>query len=169
MQHEMIRLIDDLPDNVFGFEAVGEVRTGDHKTILDRAVDAARESHDKIRLPYVLGDDFDGYSGGAMCEDTKIGMSHLSKWEKIAIFTDHKTCQDGAKAFGWMTPGEVKVFAVANLTSAEAWAAQQRTPRRFANRWPTSPQNPNHQTPAPRPIRPPVDSVLPEDTACNFR
>lgn len=120
----MIRPIDGLPDNVIGFEAVGEVRAGDYITILDPAVDAALENHDKIRLLYVLGDDFDGYSGGAMWEDTKVGVSHLSKWEKIAIVTDHKAYQDGIKAFGWMIPGEVKVFAVADLTSAEAWAAQ---------------------------------------------
>ena len=124
VEHEMIRPIDGLPDNVIGFEAVGEVRAVDCKTILDPAVDAALENHDKIRLLYVLGDDFDGYSGGAMWEDTKVGVSHLSKWEKIAIVTDHKAYQDGKKAFGWMIPGEVKVFAVADLTSAEAWAAQ---------------------------------------------
>lgn len=120
----MIRLIDGLPDNVIGFEAVGEVRAGDYKSVLDPAVDAALENHDRVRLLYVLGDDFDGYSGGAMWEDTKIGMSHLSKWEKIAIVTDHKAYQDGIKAFGWMIPGEVKVFAVADLTNAEAWTAQ---------------------------------------------
>lgn len=120
----MIRLIDGLPDNVIGFEAVGEVRAGDYKSVLDPAVDAALGDHDKVRLLYVLGDDFDGYSGGAMWEDTKIGMSHLSKWEKIAIVTDHKAYQDGIKAFGWMIPGEVKVFAVADLTNAEAWTAQ---------------------------------------------
>ncbi|MCJ7779872.1 MAG: STAS/SEC14 domain-containing protein [Acidimicrobiia bacterium] len=95
----MIRPIDGLPDNVIGVEAVGEVRAGDYTTILDRAVDAALESHHKIRLLYVLGDDLDGYSGGAMWADTKIGMSHLSKWEKIAIVTDHKAYQDGKKGF----------------------------------------------------------------------
>ena len=124
MEHELLQLIDGLPDNVIGCEAVGEIRAGDYKSVLDPAVDAALEDHEKVRLLYVLGDDFDGYSGGAMWEDTKIGMSHLSKWEKIAIVTDHKAYQDGIKAFGWMIPGEVKVFAVADLTNAEAWAAQ---------------------------------------------
>lgn len=37
----MIRLIDQLPDNVIGFEAVGEVRASDYDTVLDPAVDAA--------------------------------------------------------------------------------------------------------------------------------
>ena len=120
----MIRLIGDLPDNVIGFEAVGEVRAGDYDSVLDPAIDAALQTHDKIRLIYVLGDDFDGYSGGAMWEDTKVGLAHLSRWEKIAIVTDHSLYKDGVKAFGWMIPGQVKVYAVADLAEAKAWATR---------------------------------------------
>ena len=120
----MIRLIDGLPDNVIGFEAVGEVRAGDYKSVLDPAVDAALVGRDKIRLLYVLGDDFDGYSGGAMWEDTKIGVSHWSKFEKIALVTDHKGYEDGVNAFAWMMPCELKVYAVAGRADAEAWVAE---------------------------------------------
>ena len=120
----MIRLIDGLPDSVVGFEAVGEVRAGDYKSVLDHAVDAALQSRDKIRLLYVLGDEFDGYSGGAMWEDTKIGVSHWSRWEKIALVTDHKHYEEGVKAFTWMMPCEVKVYAVADRADAEAWVAE---------------------------------------------
>jgi hypothetical protein len=119
----MIRLIEGLPPNVIGFEAVGEVRAGDYKTVLDPAVDEALATHDKIRFLYVLGDDFDGYSGGAMWEDAKVGVSHLSKWDKIALVTDHTAYADGVKAFGWMVPGEIKIFSVADLDDAKAWVS----------------------------------------------
>ncbi len=109
----MIRLIDGLPANVIGVEAVGEVRAGDYESVLDPAVDAVLATHDKIRFLYVLGDEFDGYSGGAMWEDTKVGVSQWSKWEKIALVTDHTVYEDGVKAFSWMVPGEIKVFSVA--------------------------------------------------------
>ena len=118
-----IRLIDGLPDAVIGFEADGEVRAGDYKSVLDPAVEAALEDHDKIRLLYVLSDEFDGYSGGAMWEDTKVGVSHWSKWEEIALVTDHKAYKDGVKAFEWMMPCEMKVFAVADLADAKTWVA----------------------------------------------
>ena len=120
----MIRLIDGLPDNVIGFEAVGEVRAGDYKSVLDPAVDAVLATHDKIRFLYVLGDEFDGYSGGAMWEDTKVGVSHWSKWDKIALVTDHTAYADGVKAFGWMVPGEIRIFSVADLDDAKAWVAR---------------------------------------------
>jgi hypothetical protein len=117
----MIRLIEDLPPDVIGFEAVGKIGAGDYKSVLDPAVDEALASHDKIRFLYVLGDDFDGYSGGAMWEDTKVGVSHWSKWEKIALVTDHAAYADGVKVFGWMVPGEIEVFSVADLDNARAW------------------------------------------------
>ena len=119
----MIRLTEDMPPDVIGFEAGGQIRAGDHKPVLDPAVDEALASYDRIRLLYAFGDKFDGYSAGAMWEDTKVGVSHWSKWEKIPLVTDHMAYADGVKAFGWMVPGEIKVFSVADLDDAQAWVA----------------------------------------------
>jgi SpoIIAA-like len=120
----MIRLIDGLPSNVISFEAVGEVGSEDYKTILDPAVEAALAAHDKIRFLYVLGDDFDGYSGGAMWQDTKVAVSHWSRWEKIALVTDHTAYADGVRAFSWLVPGEIRVFATSELDEAKVWVAE---------------------------------------------
>lgn len=120
----MIRLIDGLPDNVIGFEAVGEVRAGDYKSVLDPEVDAVLATHDKIRFLYVLGDDFDGYSGGAMWDDAKLGMEHLRKWERIAVVTDVDWVEHAVKAFGWMIPGKVKRFDDDELDDAREWITE---------------------------------------------
>lgn len=117
----MIELISGLPDEIVGIEAVGEVESADYKTVLIPAVEAALARHDKIRLLYVLGDRFEGYSGGAMWEDTKVGFEHIRKWEKFAVVTDTNWVRHAVKAFGWMIPGELRVFAVADRTDAEAW------------------------------------------------
>ena len=117
----MFRLIDGLPDNVVGVEAVGEVHSEDYRSVLDPAVDAAAAAHEKIRFLYVLGADFEGYSGGAMWEDTKVGVANWSKWEKIALVTDSRGYADGVKAFSWMLPGDVKVYPTANLEEAKGW------------------------------------------------
>jgi hypothetical protein len=122
-EFRLIQIIEGLPDNVVGLEAVGEIRAGDYKSTLDPAVDKALAADDKIRLLYVLGNEFTGYSGGAMWEDTKLGVSHWSSWEKIALVTDHKGYEDGVKAFAWMMPCEVRVFAVADLSEAKTWVA----------------------------------------------
>jgi hypothetical protein len=120
----MIRLMDDLPDNVIGFEAVGEVDAGDYKSTLDPAVDAALQSNDKLRLVYVLGDQFDGYTGGAMWEDTKLGIGHWGAWEKIALVTDKDWVDDAIKFMGWMVPGEIKVYPTVDVVAAKEWASE---------------------------------------------
>ncbi len=119
----MIRLLDGLPDHVIGFEAVGEVEAADYKSVVDPAIEAAVASHAKIRLLYVLGKDFEGYSGGAMWADTKIGARNWSHFEKIAFVSDHRAYIDGVKAFGWLIPGEVKTFPLAESEAARTWAA----------------------------------------------
>lgn len=119
----MIQLIDDLPNNVVGLEAVGEVHAEDYRTVLDPAVDAALAANDSIRILLVLGEGFDGYSAGAMWQDTKVGISNWTKWDKMAVVTDHKAYADGVKVFGWMVPGEIKVFSVADLEDARSWVS----------------------------------------------
>ncbi len=120
----MIKLIEDLPGNVIGFEAVGTVDAGDYKDTLDPAVGAALQDHDKLRLVYVLGDEFDGYTGGAMWEDTKIGIGHWGRWEKIALVTDRDWVDDAIKFIGWAVPGEIQVYPTADLEAAKEWAAE---------------------------------------------
>lgn len=120
----MIRMLSGLPDNVVGFEAVGEVRGNDYKDVLLPVLDAALQKQQKIRLLYVLGADFKGYSGGAMWQDTKLGFEHLRAWEKIAIVTDAGWVRDGVKAFGWMVPGEVKTYRTDALEAAKTWVAE---------------------------------------------
>lgn len=119
----MIKMMEGLPDNVIGFEAVGEVDAGDYHDTLDPAIDAALESNDKLRLVYLMGDQFDGYTGGAMWEDTKMGIGHWGRWEKIAVVTDKGWVDDAVKLIGWMVPGEVKVYPTEDLEAAKEWAA----------------------------------------------
>ena len=73
----MIEMLSDLPDNVLGVEAKGEVTGGDYEQVLVPEIEERLARHDKIRLVYVLGEEFDGYSAGAMWDDTKVGMEHL--------------------------------------------------------------------------------------------
>lgn len=120
----MIKIMPDLPDDVLGFRAVGEVHSSDYETTLVPAIDQALESSDKIRMLYVLDDDeFTGYSAGAMWQDTKLGFEYLTKFEKIAIVTDTDWIENGVKAFGWMIPGDVKLFDDDDLDDAVEWVS----------------------------------------------
>jgi len=117
----MIRILQDLPANVVGAEAVGRVDVEDYRTVLEPAVEAALAAHDRLRLLYVLGQEFEGYSAGAAWEDTKLGIGHWEAWERIAVVTDRGWIADAVKALSWMLPGEVRVFGMDERDDATAW------------------------------------------------
>lgn len=117
----MIEPIPALPDHVVGFVAKGEVTADDYEQRLVPAIEEALATHDKIRLLYVFGPDFTGYSGGAMWEDGKLGLSHLTRWERIAVVSDQPWIRHAVNVFGYLMPGEVKAFEYADEADASAW------------------------------------------------
>jgi hypothetical protein len=52
-----------------------------------------------------------------------MGVDHWRKWKRIALVTDVEWMRQGVNWFGWMTPGEVQQFPIAERAAAIAWAA----------------------------------------------
>lgn len=118
----MIEPLENLPTGVIGFRAVGTVEPDDYKQVLDPAIDAAADGG--VRLVYVIGDDFDRYSLGALWQDTKLGATHgLKTWKRVAFVTNHDWLAHAVKIFAPISPGEVKVFGLEQQDAAVAWAA----------------------------------------------
>ena len=121
----MITLIPGMPEGVVAFEAHGHVTGDDYDKVLVPAVQDELADRDKVRCLYVLGSDFTGYDGAALWDDTKIGLDHWGAWERIALVTDNGTYQGIVKAFGFLMPGRVKVFTLAERDAAVAWIAAE--------------------------------------------
>lgn len=116
-----MELIEDLPDGVVGVRAIGEVDDDDYEDVFEPAIAAALEQHDKIRLLYVLGPEFTGYDADAAWEDAKLGIKTFNSYERLAIVTDAAWVRRSVKAVGWLIPGDVSVFAYADLDTAREW------------------------------------------------
>ncbi|HEY1390728.1 MAG TPA: STAS/SEC14 domain-containing protein [Ktedonobacterales bacterium] len=117
----MIEQLSEFPQNVLGFRASGHVTRQDYDSVVDPAVEAAFKSQQSLRLYYQLDSDFRGMEPGAMWEDFKIGMEHIRHWERIAIVTDVDWIGNSIKVFGFLIPGEVRLFALAQADQARAW------------------------------------------------
>ena len=117
----MIERLSDLPDGVIGFEASGKLHAEDYRDVVLPAVEEAA-SRGEVRFVIVIPD-FDGLSAGALWQDLKVGVEHLGSWKRIALVTDIAWMTHMTALFGWMTPGEVKVFPLAQRDEAIAWAA----------------------------------------------
>lgn len=119
----MIKIIPDMPPGTVGLEAVGKVTDDDYHSVLGPAVSEALK-RDDVRLLYVLGEDFGSYSPGAVWADTRLWAGHPKGWKKIAIVSDADWLEHSVKAFGWLIPGESKVFDTDDVDDAKKWLVE---------------------------------------------
>jgi hypothetical protein len=117
----MIEALQGFPDNVLAFVCHGHVTRQDYDTVLIPAVAKALEQNDKVRLYYETAADFGGIDPGAVFEDVKVGMSHLSRWEKFAVVTDVNWIKHTMKLFSFLLPGEMRVFSGDKAVEAKEW------------------------------------------------
>jgi hypothetical protein len=119
----MLETLPGAPEGVLAYEAVGKITAEDFKKTLEPAVEAVLSSHDGLRVVLVLGDRWEGMRVAAVWDDLRVGFSKFRKWKRCAVLTDREWIEHGTKAFGWLTPGEVKLFELDELPAALAWAA----------------------------------------------
>ncbi len=117
----MLRIMNDLPGNVLGIEAEGEVTDADYKSVLIPAVAEKLKSNKKVRLLYYLGPGFTGFSLKAMLDDAGVGIKNYSAWERVALVSDHQLINTLMKFFGYLLPGEVRIFSNVALEEAKKW------------------------------------------------
>lgn len=118
----MFEPIAGLPSGVIGFEAVGQVEASDYEDVLVPAIKRAQEQGG-VRLVFVLGDRFGGYSVGAMKEDAGL-VGHSGSWKRVALVSDLGWVEHLSTVFGWMVPGQFKRFGLADRAAAIAWVAE---------------------------------------------
>ena len=120
----MIEHLTSFPDNVLAFVCKGRVTKADYDAVLVPAVVQALKTHDKVRLYYETAGDFAGIDPGAMWEDFKVGMEHLTRWERVAVVTDVEWIKQTIRFFRFLMPGTMKLFptseATPKLTQASA-------------------------------------------------
>lgn len=106
---------------MLGVEATGKVRADDYRKVLLPAIEERLSRFDRLRLLYVLGPEFEGFSGGAAWQDAMLGMKHFTAFERIAFVTDQVWLQSLVHAFGFVMPGEVETFEYDELDEARRW------------------------------------------------
>jgi SpoIIAA-like len=120
----MIKELSDMPAGVIGFEASGKLGAEDYRGVVLPALERAAAAGE-VRFVIVMRD-FDGMSGGALWQDLRVGAEHFRAWKRIALVTDIDWMKQMTSLFGWMTPGEVKTFPLAQRDEAVEWAASDR-------------------------------------------
>ena len=117
----MIELLTDYPEDILAFSAKGEVTADDYKNILIPEIEKSIEQNGSVTLLYYIGPDFTGYTAGAMLNDAKVGMAHLSAWKKIAVVSDIGWIRNGVHLFRFVMSCPIKVFDNNQLAEAKEW------------------------------------------------
>ena len=117
----MIELLKGFPDNVVAVSGKGRITKSDYDTVLIPAVEVALKLHEKVRLYYELEPDFDGYEAAAAWEDFKVGMEHLTRWERVALVTDVEWIKYAMQIFCFMMPGNMRIFPISEAEKARSW------------------------------------------------
>ncbi|MEW6764783.1 MAG: STAS/SEC14 domain-containing protein [Pseudomonadota bacterium] len=119
----MIEVIPNMPDNIVGFVATGEVSAQDYETVFIPAIESTLKENEKVRILYHIAPEFTGFTAGALWDDVKIGVAHLRAWEKIAVVTDSDWIRRTGGFLNFVLPCPVKVFPNAELDEATQWIA----------------------------------------------
>jgi hypothetical protein len=120
----VVEPITDMPAGTLGFRLSGRV-TKDEYFRLVEPIRAKLEAGEKVSFLVETDPGFDGLDAGALWEDAKaagsMGLKYRSSWERMAVVTDKDWLRHALSAFGWLSPGELRIFEPGMIAEAKAW------------------------------------------------
>ena len=121
----MLKIINDLPDNILGISAEGTVTGSDYQTVLIPAVEKKLKTNKTIRMIYQLGPGFKEFDLAALADDAEVGLAHLTAWDKVAMVSDHPMINTFTKFFGYLLSCEVRIFKNDKFEAAKKWVIEK--------------------------------------------
>lgn len=119
----MIKLIQNLPANVLGIETEGEISKEDYDRVVVPKMNELANLKGEINYLVVLKTSVAEFSAGVWWDDFKLAIRHFSKWNKIAIVTDHDSIKKITDLFGFAFPGDPKGFKLSDYDEAVKWVS----------------------------------------------
>lgn len=120
----MIEQLKDMPAGTLGFVAHGKVTAEDYASVIVPDIEAAFQLNPKLRMLYVIAEDFTGFEAGAMWEDAGIGVRHFLGWDRAALVSDVPWLRNLARATGFLVPAEFRLFGGAERDAAKRWICE---------------------------------------------
>jgi len=120
----MVERLADFPPGAIGFRVSGTITRDEYHEMLDPVMEMLNRG-EKVSFLVETTPDFRGLDLGALWEDVKaagsVGLKGRSSWERIAVVTDKDWMRHAISGFGWLSPGELRVFEPGQLDEAKTW------------------------------------------------
>lgn len=121
----MITHVENLPLNMVGFRATGDVNETDFTAVVMPKVKEVIERTGKLNYMLILDTSIKNFSLGAWFKDAIMGIKHLTKWNRAAIVTDVEGIKTFTGVFSVLMPGEFKAFEHKDLQQAIDWCSEK--------------------------------------------
>ncbi|MGE3246230.1 MAG: STAS/SEC14 domain-containing protein [Beijerinckiaceae bacterium] len=119
----MIDILTGFPDRVFGCRLSGRLHRADYEKSIIPAVEAAFAKHETLRV-YCEIDGGISVDAGAAWDDFKLGMSHYTRWERMAVVTDAEWLARAIRFASVLVPGEFRIFGLKDRNNAQKWIVE---------------------------------------------
>ena len=111
----MIEVMPESEGKVLAVKATGKLTNDDYGDVLVPKMDEILAAHGGVRLLLYMDDEFEGWAGGAVWADAKLGVQQASTalrggFEKIALAGRPGWIGKGAELAGYLMHGEIKAF-----------------------------------------------------------
>jgi len=120
----MIEHLQNLPLNIVGFKAVGEITDKDFTETVMPKVKALIGKTNKLNYLLILETSLKNFTIGAWIKDAMMGIKHFTKWNKAAIVSDIASIRNFTNFFSHFMPGEFKGFEHKDLQQAIDWVSE---------------------------------------------
>ena len=122
-----------MPLGTLGFRASGKITRDEYHRMIEPVYEQL-EGSEPVSMLFVtdaglLGTRHGHAPGGRDEAAGSIGLKHRSSWGRFAVVTDKDWIRHGVSVFGWISPGEIRVFDPDQLVDAKAWVAQSTQAR----------------------------------------
>ena len=119
----MIHHLQNLPSNIVGFKAVGEITEEDFSETVMPKVKELIDKTDQLNYLLVLETSLKNFTVGAWMKDALMGIKHLTKWNRAVVVSDTEAILSFTNFFSYLMPGEFKGFEHQDLEKAIEWVA----------------------------------------------
>lgn len=117
-------VLDGYPDNVVALKAEGRITREDYEETLIPLIEEVVSARGGVKLLYWCGEEFEGFSAGAMWDDARFGMTHLGDFIKVAVVSDVEWVRQSVKLFAPFMRAPVQVFDNADIEDAKLWISE---------------------------------------------
>src|SRR3954454_20042165 len=123
----MVTVIPTSVPHTLGFVISGRLTRAEYQEVLLPPVRDTIARGEQIRVLVVI-DDFQGLEPGALLGElkaaAKLGSEQRSAVSRFAVVSDTEWGRRAITLFGWLVPGEIRAFTIAQRSGAETWLVE---------------------------------------------